>query len=448
MHYLPYKYIKGWMKISTIVLSFSLFFSTHITAQSWLWGKQGNYNSAIPPLNSPMVAADKFGNVYMVNDYVDTIVFGSDTLINNFGNAYLVKYNSGGAEQWARQPIQKNKHSYSLGTSVATDPSGNVFIAGSFSDTMKFGSYTLTEDSAHFSDFIAKYDANGNVLWAKQSSSVARFYGHVYTVSIATDASGNVFMTGNFVDTLSFGPDTLVTGFHTSNTEIFVIKYDANGNVLWAKQSNSSAYSGGQVDAIATDKAGNVFITGDFVDTVSFGAFSLNESGFYNSLLVKYGPAGNELWAKQPNVSSSSSWSIPYSVTTDNEGNVYVTGAFSDTLSFGPYSVFSSSLYAGVFFAKYSGNGTPLWAEQPSSLYFDGDIHSSISGDTDNHIYMVFRDDTSTVTFGGLTLHSPLPPHSYYDGNLFIVKLDTSGKALCGSGIPLGIMQGSQCKYR
>ena len=75
--------------------------------------------------------------------------------------------------------------------SVAYDNAGNSYIAGSFSGMAVFQSTTLT--SAGGTDiFIAKYDASGNLVWVLQAGDAANQQGHM----VATDVSGNVFLTG------------------------------------------------------------------------------------------------------------------------------------------------------------------------------------------------------------------------------------------------------------
>src|SRR5258706_6575866 len=92
-----------------------------------------------------------------------------------------------------------------------------------------------------------------NWLWARAATGVAE------GLSVATDASGNVFVTGYFVsDSITFGTTTLVNAGAT-NTDIFLAKYDGNGNVLWAKSAGGTPVDVGW--CVATDASGNVFIT-------------------------------------------------------------------------------------------------------------------------------------------------------------------------------------------
>ena len=103
------------------------------------------------------------------------------------------------------------------GLGVATDGSGNVVITGLFGDTVDFGGGPLTSAS-HFDVFVAKYDGSGNHLWSK------RFGDSLYEIgdSVATDASGNVVITGRFEGSVDFGGGLLTSAGYS---DIFLAKY-------------------------------------------------------------------------------------------------------------------------------------------------------------------------------------------------------------------------------
>src|SRR5665213_2796949 len=145
---------------------------------------------------------------------------------------------------------------YDYGFFVTTDASGNIYMAGMFRDSsIIFGSDTLKNTSFDTNDvFLVKYDSNGNVLWARSAGST--YYD--YATSIATDASGNVYLTGYFGGTaMVFGADTLINT-HLYYYDIFLAKYDSSGNIIWVRGN------GGQNDnvsnSVMTDNVGNVYV--------------------------------------------------------------------------------------------------------------------------------------------------------------------------------------------
>jgi len=281
------KNIKLLLSFSFLVLHFSF---SH--GQSWLW--TANAFTKTPADPQCPVATDRSGNAYVTGTtQTDTLHIGNTKLMGKYSVTYLAKYNPAGAVVWVRQITGSN-----TSDCITTDKSGNVYIAGSFGDTIKIGASTLISPLGN-DVFLAKFDSNGNPLWAKQSQAPTKT-SLAGTGFIATDMFNNVFATGDFEDTVSFGSYTL-NMFNTSqgnDRAVFIVKYDSNGNALWAEQSKTSSAAdyGGSSYSVATDKLGNSFITGYFSDTLSFGSYSLVGGGAF---LVKYSAAGSVLWAEQ-----------------------------------------------------------------------------------------------------------------------------------------------------
>lgn len=187
-----------------------------------------------------------------------------------------------------------------IANSVAVDASGNSYIAGAFlSPTITFGSTTLTNNGAD-DIFLAKYDASGNVLWARSAGGT----NHDYANSVAVDPSGNVYVAGYFTsDTIIFGSYTLINTDNTTNStsDLFLVKYNSSGNVLWAK--SAAGLNNDEAASVSVDASGNAYITGYFSSyTLSFGTITLTNTDTINYtddiFIAKYNTSGNVLWAK------------------------------------------------------------------------------------------------------------------------------------------------------
>src|ERR1700722_1193809 len=151
------------------------------------------------------------------------------------------------------------------GIGIATDGNGNSYSTGYFTTTANFGNTTL--HSAGSTDiYITKVNSQGQFVWAVSAggSGIDR------PTSIKADAHGNSYITGYFYDTANFGPFTIVS---KGLQDIFIAKYDPNGNCLWARDCGGSSSDIG--NGIAVDFRGNVIVTGQFRDTASFGSFNL-----------------------------------------------------------------------------------------------------------------------------------------------------------------------------
>ena len=143
---------------------------------------------------------------------------------------------------------------------------------GYFKNTINIGTNIL--NNTGISDiFIAKYDSSGNSIWAKGEGGNNYDYGK----SISTDSQGNLVMTGSFKSpTITFGTTVLT---NTGINDIFIVKYDTSGNVLWAKGVGGSA----AVQSVCTGVSGNVFMTGFFNSpSITFGTTTLYNVGIIN----------------------------------------------------------------------------------------------------------------------------------------------------------------------
>ena len=297
------------------------------------------------------VAMDNSGNIYLTGVFRSpTISFGSISLTNadNTGNTtdlFIAKYDTNGDVLWARRD---GGTGYDWALSVSVDPTNKVLVSGSFnSSILSFGSINLTNTSLYGDIFLAKYDDNGNVIWAKSASG--NFDDIVY--SVATDISGNIYITGNFRSpTLAFGTTTLT---HTGESDVFLAKYDTNGNVLWAKSAVGIDNDLGT--SVATDAYGNAYITGYFYSpTITFETTTLTNAGSADIYLVKYDINGNLQWAKRVGGTGNDG---AVSVAMDTFDNAYITGWFRDICSFGAITLTNdggSFNGSDVFIAKLS----------------------------------------------------------------------------------------------
>src|SRR6185312_3728079 len=330
---------------------------------------------------------------------------------------------------WAKQGYDSGSTiTNELACPIAVDKNGNAYITGNYQTTVVFGNDTLKGGLSNA--YLVKYDSKGSAIWSKQVQSYDSLGS--FGLSVAVDKSDNVYMTGTFGGNSQVGTFSLSsTGINNYN--IFLIKYNTNGNVLWAKQSKlPSANSYGFVSSVATDKFGNIFITGYFQDTISFGPFSLtSRDSSTNIFLVKYDSSGTVLWAKQSN--NPSTYPIlfdnSFSVATDNSGDAYITGLFDDTLNFGATQLINNNKYPysgyfSSFLVKYSSTGSLIWAKQT----VNGNINSfgyifSILSDGANGLYLA-GCFYGTLYLGSHVLYSPL---GY---SAFLTKCDTNGNTI------------------
>ncbi len=415
------------MKFFAGAVSLLLCLSLH--AQAWLWARGGDPASIS---EGYAVATDASGNVFVTGYFQNSaITFGSYTLPNTgFADAYLTKYDASGNVIWARSA---GGIDFDMGTSVATDAAGNIYWTGCFqSASITIGTYTLTNTlSGDLDIFIVKFNAAGNVVWAKSAGGTGTDYGY----GIATDHSGNIYLAGSFTSpSINLGSFTLNNTASVSSLEMFLIKYDAAGNVVWAKSeggvNNEEAY------AVATDVAGNIFVTGYFTTpTFNFGTFTLtNADNTGNSpdvFIAKFNPSGTVLWAKD---AGGTGQDYGFGIAADISGNIYSTGGFgSSGITFGSTTLTNMAVgNFDCFIVKYDNNGNVIWVKNGTGGNTDAGY--SVAIDNSQNVYVVGSFTSLTVAFDALNLNYPVGGTD----PLFIVKFDPAGNVLCGSALMSG----------
>src|SRR5699024_5979449 len=149
-----------------------------------------------------------------------------------------------------------------LGQSITTDTMGHIYSTGSFnSNTAYFGNDTLIVQG--YNDiYILKLNSNGQVVCAKSMGGNSNDIGK----SITTDASGNIYSTGSFYsDTAYFGNNKLIS---QGNYDVFILKQDSNGQVIWAKSMGGNDIDQGY--SITSDAIGNIYSTGYFYSNTAY----------------------------------------------------------------------------------------------------------------------------------------------------------------------------------
>jgi hypothetical protein len=315
---------------------------------------------------------------------------------------------------------------------VSADAAGNAYITGWFENGVTFGSHTLNTNS--IGAYFVKYSSAGNVLWAQQSITASTAC-MAQGISTASDAAGNSFFAGIFQDTVSFGAFTLREYspsyyYMLGYGDAFLVKYGPAGNVIWAKQANLLNINSIIImGSTATDAKGNLYEAGEFYDTVSFGTFTLTGNSG-NAYLTKYSPNGNVIWARQT-ISASAASGASGTLTTDAAGNSYETGVFGDTVSFGAFTLINPTALSDVFIAKYDSGGNVLWAKQ-GLLASSASMAQGISVAVDgqgNSYIGGIFQDT--LYLGAFTLISNTPASN------FIAKYDHNGNVIWAKQIKI-----------
>jgi hypothetical protein len=358
------------------------------------------------------IVADDVGNFYVTGSYQGEINFGGNTLFstnpNNSQSGYLVKFDPNGNVLWARD-FHPDWNVNPRDIAIANDNS--IYVTGRFRNNMTFAGNTITSSADVQSLFLLKYDQEGTELWAQtiispdgavtagQSVDVddlgnvyvggwgrnggATFAGSTVTtsgiyvfkydqngtellmahgssssnstilMSIEVDASG-VYVTGRQHGSMDVGNGVSSTTDEAG--DVYLVKFDSNGNAQWLQNSGGSDYD--TPWDLALDDNSNIYVVGWFYSpTFDAPGISLTNNGNSDIIILKYDTNGTLLWG-QNHGNLASEHAI--SVTTDGV-NAYVTG----DKDYYPVSFGGLSIDNGNFFlSKYLPDGTVEWVEK------------------------------------------------------------------------------------
>ncbi len=308
----------------------------------------------------------------------------------------------------------------------AVDAAGNVYTAGKFDGPADFdpgvGVFSLTPIGPN-DVFVTKLDINGNFVWAKQ---IGGLYNETVN-SIKIDALGNIFLAGNFDSTVDFDPNAGTFNLNSpSGFDIFVSKWDANGNFIWAKQMGGVGNQSG-ID-MTMDATNNIYTTGYFGGTCDFdpgvATSTISAIGANDIYVSKLDGNGDFVWAKS--IGSATTTNLNSTrIALDASGNVYTSGYFNGTLDFDPgATTYTLTAFTSVdiFVSKLDASGNFIWTKQIGGS--GTDTPSGMTTDAFGNVYLTGAN-SGTIDFDPSTTTYTLSPIGIYD--IFISKLDASG---------------------
>lgn len=371
------------------------------------------------------LATDNQGNVYTSGNFRGIIDFDPGplnvTLNATASDIFITKSDKNGNLIWAKQ---MSGNAYASGLSMTLDQSNHIYLTGQFQGLVDFDP-GIGNQSIHSVDsgdvFIVKLDAQGNLIWVKTFGSTSSDCGR----SITKDSSNNLYVTGNFGGSVDFNPGTGINLLNSSGAnDIFVSKFDQNGNFLWARNIGGSMDDLGL--SVKTDPVQHVYIGGSFSGTVDFdpGAsnYNLTSNGGTDIFMLKLDSAGQFKKAIQTGGMLDD---YLQALSIDPNGTIFSTGTFQDSVDFdsgpGQTKLNSNGLY-DIFISSYDTSLKLNWAKQIGGT--DYDYGWDIQTDSQGHLFIT-GDFSGSVDFdpgSGTNLATTTAL-----SELYIVALDSSG---------------------
>jgi len=396
---LGYVYVAGKFKSASITFGsitlistgqIDIFIAKFTAAGNAVWAKNlgGIYDDY-----ARGIAVDVHGNVTIIGTFSSPSITVNTTTLTNNGqdDIIMARYDSAGNFLWAKSTGGANQD---YGYCVTTDAEGYIYFGGYYSSaSITFGTFVLPSNGPA-NIFFAKYDTLGNCIWAKHPTGTGFLY------SLASDNFGHVFLGGTINSNENFG--NAVT-LNTSGAEDpFIAKFDTSGRAIWARGCTGIGSDWGE--SIATDPAGNAYLTGSFVsNNLTVGATVLHTVGSYDYFVAKYDSSGNALWAKSAGGTDAES---PFGICTDHCWNVYVVGVFtSPAMTVGNTTLINPGVTTGeMFVTKYDSSGAVMWAKRGGGT--NEDYCYGVVSDLNNYIYITGGYASDSATFGKDTLHN------------------------------------------
>lgn len=430
---------------SYLTIFILLLFANKTFGQSLSLDWAGQFESAngFSSNQAKFLGIDLNGNIFISGSNLGLTDFDPTNGVSNLNSGtnfvpFLVKLSNSGNFIWTKQLCQQSSSNNEL-SGMTIDNSGNVLSIGQFSSSADFDPGPNTFTMSGTADiFVSKIDGNGNFVWAKKMGGVLQEYPY----SISFDGADNVYISGYFAGTTDFDPGNGV--FILSNDSIhpenFIVKLDANGNFIWAKQfyngTNTTVF---EMKGIANSN-GDYYFKGAFQGTIDLdpgqATYQVSSTGGTDFYIGKLDLNGNFVWGKS--IGGVGDDAI-YDLCLDHQGDIICNGFFNSIVDFNPDPTISNTLTASNqsrFILKLDSTGNYVWSKVLNGNILYSSDGSSLNIDQFDNIYFF-------GVFGGVCDFDPGPgvylletavtgggTFPVYTRNAFLSKFNSMGN-LC-----------------
>lgn len=318
---------------------------------------------------------DPSGNVFLVGSFYGGINIATPYTSLGRRDAIVGKWNAAGTPQWSKRV---GFQSVDTGWAGTTDVAGNIILAGST------GPHPNERDA-----FIARYAPDGTQQWIKYF--VAGTDSIAYVQVVACDLTKHILCAGAFSGSINLGGSTFVG---QQEADIFCAEFDAGGNHIWSRSFH--APNGIGVEGIAVGADGGPVLFGGFAGQVNFGGGTLTSTASSNLFLVKLDTNGNHVWSHRYGDAGDFS---AEEMAMDATGRIAITGAIYGDINFGGgvlTPITSPDIYAAVF----NSAGSHLWSKRFGDAQQDEGVWVSFASNNDL-ILSATAAGPGAIDFGG-----------------------------------------------
>jgi uncharacterized delta-60 repeat protein len=382
-----------------------IFIARYYSNGSLAWAKRAG---GLEVEQSNGITALSDNSTVITGHFYGVATFGQDepneTVLTSTGETdiFITRYNPDGTLSWAKRAGGRGNDS---GFGITSLPDNSTIVTGFFKESAEFGQGEPNETvltSARETDiFIARYNPDGTLTWAKRAGGT----GPDYSYGITSLSDNSTIVTGIFKESAKFGQgeshETILTS--AGNFDIFLARYNPDGTLLWAKCAGGSDEDDGY--GIATLSDNSTVVTGVFSGTTTFGQGEPNETilitdAGYDIFVARYNPSGTLKWVKRAGGYDADRG---FGIISLSDNSIVVTGEFSISATFGQGELNETILTAeegiDIFIARYNPDGTLKWAKRAGGLL-----------DFDCGFGITTLSDDSTVGTGNFGGTAPFGP--------------------------------------
>ena len=331
---------------SYISLGDSDFFIAKISSSgSWNWSQVNGAVTSILTVES--ISNYINDDIIISGNFYGTVKFGEDTLISEgSSDFYVARYSNVSGWVWAKS---FGSVGFDETGSVCSDSSGNIYLSGTYSDTITIGNNTISTNG--FTDAILiKLNSFGQAVWSISAGDIESDYGRI--VHSTTD---KIYWGGIYSKRPYFGNTRLT---NKGYEDIFIAVLDSSGNYINVLNAGSNQFDA--LNSIDIDSVGSMIVTGGFEGTCYFGSNSVQSAGGDDIFIAKADSSGSWLWAVKAGTSNFQE--SGKSLCLDSDGNIYITGTYRALCLFGSQYLINNGA-SDIFLSKIDSDGNWIWSK-------------------------------------------------------------------------------------
>ena len=380
-----------------------------------LWARQiiGNATNALFEVKGISVSSS---SVFITGHYKGSLTFGSTVITNttSVSDLFIACYDMNGNFLWVKTNFTRAASDQITAASISSETNGNTVFTGKYKGSIVSTDNQDTLTSTNNAFYLMKFNASGTYLWMKSSKN-KNTGSRAEGTDLWQDTNGNIFLTGNSIDTVFVQQDSI--NFATGSSGIFISKFNSNGKLHWLKKENVA-----HVNTIELEKDQKHFLLGgDYKTNNKLSGTTLTTAANYGAYVARYDTSGAMQWVQTLTVPTTDSAAVTYGVSGDIYGDVYAIGIFGKktstaaVLTAGTNSITAKSGFT-FYVAKYKQNGTPQW------------LQSYAEGTTDAGKNIIAYDSSQVFITGyfntSITIDSIKVTNSSVGLNSFVARID------------------------